>query len=169
LPYTFHLAERDDAGAQILSGMRYRGISRVAIALAQSADHVLSFFKLLRRELALHGLPEYPALRTFALRPVECIAETSSATAIEGKIYRGDWVLLHPVSYARVRAAEVTEGRFLLVRASLRDVLGMPLHRVPVGQLSVLPTHAVTGCLARWNIRPYRRCHNLHLEIACVV
>ena len=52
--YTFHLAERDQAGANILSNMRHRGISRVAIALAQSADHVLSFFRMLRTELAFY-------------------------------------------------------------------------------------------------------------------
>jgi DNA mismatch repair ATPase MutS len=52
--YTFHLAERDQAGAEILSNMRQRGITRVAIALAQSADHVLSFFKMLRTELAFY-------------------------------------------------------------------------------------------------------------------
>jgi DNA mismatch repair ATPase MutS len=52
--YTFHIDPRDEAGAQIVSGMRHRGISRVAIALAQSADHVLSFFKMLRTELAFY-------------------------------------------------------------------------------------------------------------------
>ena len=52
--YTFHLAERDQAGANILSNMRHRGISRVVIALAQSADHVLSFFRVLRTELAFY-------------------------------------------------------------------------------------------------------------------
>lgn len=52
--YTFHLAERDQAGGQILSDMRHRGVSRVAIALAQSTDHVLSFFRMLRTELAFY-------------------------------------------------------------------------------------------------------------------
>lgn len=52
--YTFRLAERDEAGARILSEIRRRGISRVAIALAQSADHVLSFFRLLRTELGFY-------------------------------------------------------------------------------------------------------------------
>ncbi|MGC9159094.1 MAG: MutS-related protein [Terracidiphilus sp.] len=51
---TFHLDDRDEAGAQILSDMRQRGISRVAITLAQSVDHVLSFFKMLRTELAFY-------------------------------------------------------------------------------------------------------------------
>jgi DNA mismatch repair ATPase MutS len=52
--YTFHLAERDQAGAEILSNMRQRGISRVAVALAQSAEHVLGFFKTLRTELGFY-------------------------------------------------------------------------------------------------------------------
>jgi hypothetical protein len=52
--YTFHLHERDEAGARIVADMRHRGISRVAVALAQSADHVLNFFKMLRTELAFY-------------------------------------------------------------------------------------------------------------------
>ncbi len=52
--YTFHLHERDEAGARIVSAMRTRGISRVAITLTQSADHVLNFFKALRMELGFY-------------------------------------------------------------------------------------------------------------------
>lgn len=52
--YTFYIAERDQAGAEIVSDMRHRGISRVAVALAQSGEHVLSFFKMLRTELAFY-------------------------------------------------------------------------------------------------------------------
>ena len=52
--YTFHLAERDYTGGKILSDMRRRGISRVTIALVQSADHVLGFFRMLRTELAFY-------------------------------------------------------------------------------------------------------------------
>lgn len=52
--YTFHLHERDETGARIVGDMRHRGISRVAVALAQSADHVLNFFKMLRTELAFY-------------------------------------------------------------------------------------------------------------------
>ena len=52
--YTFYLAERDQAGGQILTHIRYRAISRVAVALAQSADHVVSFFRTLRTELAFY-------------------------------------------------------------------------------------------------------------------
>jgi len=52
--YTFHIAERDETGARIVGEMRRQGISRVAIAVAQSANHVLSFFKMLRTELAFY-------------------------------------------------------------------------------------------------------------------
>jgi DNA mismatch repair ATPase MutS len=52
--YTFQIAARDEAGARILSEMEHRAISRVAVALAESADHVQSFFKTLRTELAFY-------------------------------------------------------------------------------------------------------------------
>jgi hypothetical protein len=52
--HTFNLDDRDESGAKILSEMRRQGISRVATTLAQSADHVLNFFKMLRTELAFY-------------------------------------------------------------------------------------------------------------------
>ncbi len=52
--YTFRLDPRDEAGGRILSDIRGRGIARSARALAQSADHVLGFFKALRTELAFY-------------------------------------------------------------------------------------------------------------------
>ena len=52
--YTFRLDPRDEAGARIVSSLRQRGISRIAVTLAQSADHVLSFFKTMRTELAFY-------------------------------------------------------------------------------------------------------------------
>jgi DNA mismatch repair ATPase MutS len=52
--HTFHLAERDEAGARALSELQDRGINLVANALAQSTDHILSFFDMLRTELAFY-------------------------------------------------------------------------------------------------------------------
>jgi DNA mismatch repair ATPase MutS len=52
--YTFRLDPHDESGGRILSDMRNRGIIRVARTLAQSADHVLGFFKMLRTELAFY-------------------------------------------------------------------------------------------------------------------
>ena len=52
--YTFSLHPRDDAGARALSELRDRGINLVANTLAQSADHILGFFKMLQTELAFY-------------------------------------------------------------------------------------------------------------------
>lgn len=52
--HTFDLAEGDETGAKILSELRDRGINQVANALAQSTDHILSFFEMLRTELAFY-------------------------------------------------------------------------------------------------------------------
>jgi hypothetical protein len=52
--YTFRIHERDEAGARILSDIRERGINLVANALAQSTDHIVSFFQVLRTELAFY-------------------------------------------------------------------------------------------------------------------
>ncbi len=52
--YTFRLHDRDEAGARILSELRDRGINLVANAVTQSADHILSYFDMLRTELAFY-------------------------------------------------------------------------------------------------------------------
>jgi DNA mismatch repair ATPase MutS len=52
--YTFHLHPRDESGFNALSDLRDQGINTVANALAQSSDHVLSFFQFLRGELAFY-------------------------------------------------------------------------------------------------------------------
>lgn len=52
--YTFHLHERDESGARILSEMCDRGINEAANALAQAVDHILAFFEMLRAELAFY-------------------------------------------------------------------------------------------------------------------
>jgi DNA mismatch repair ATPase MutS len=52
--YSFHLADRDETGARALAELKDQGINLVANAAAQSADHILSFFALLRTELAFY-------------------------------------------------------------------------------------------------------------------
>jgi len=52
--FTFRIADRDQIGARALSELRGKGINLVANALAQSADHILSFFNLLRTEMAFY-------------------------------------------------------------------------------------------------------------------
>jgi DNA mismatch repair ATPase MutS len=52
--YTFQIAERDEAGFRALTELRARGVHLVANALAQSTDHVMSFFSVLRCELGFY-------------------------------------------------------------------------------------------------------------------
>lgn len=52
--YTFSIHPRDESGARALSELRDRGINLVANALAQSTDHILSFFDMVRTELAFY-------------------------------------------------------------------------------------------------------------------
>jgi DNA mismatch repair ATPase MutS len=52
--YGFTIDDRDESGAQALSDLKDRGINLVANALGQSTDHVLSFFSMLRTELAFY-------------------------------------------------------------------------------------------------------------------
>lgn len=52
--YSFQIPDRDDNGFRALSELRDRGINLAADALAQSADHILSFFQMLRSELAFY-------------------------------------------------------------------------------------------------------------------
>ena len=52
--YSFRIDDRDEAGARALSELKDRGIHLAANALAQSCDHILSFFTMLRTELAFY-------------------------------------------------------------------------------------------------------------------
>lgn len=52
--YSFAIADRDEAGFKAIGEMEGRGLNLVANALAQSTDHILSFFALLRAELAFY-------------------------------------------------------------------------------------------------------------------
>ncbi len=52
--YSFTIPPRDENGFRALEEIRGRGINQVANAVAQSADHVKSFFAMLRLELAFY-------------------------------------------------------------------------------------------------------------------
>jgi MutS domain V len=52
--YSFDLHPRDEAGFRALTEIKGRGLNPVADAVAQSADHVQSFFVMLRLELAFY-------------------------------------------------------------------------------------------------------------------
>jgi hypothetical protein len=52
--YTFFVPERDEGGMRALSDLTSRGLNSTSSALAQSADHVRSFFEMLRAELGFY-------------------------------------------------------------------------------------------------------------------
>ena len=52
--YSFQIADRDESGFRALSELQGRGLNLVANALAQSTDHILSFFSMVRSELAFY-------------------------------------------------------------------------------------------------------------------
>jgi hypothetical protein len=52
--YSFTLPPCDEAGAEILANLTGRGINLVANAAAQSADHIGSYFTMLRAELGFY-------------------------------------------------------------------------------------------------------------------
>jgi DNA mismatch repair ATPase MutS len=52
--YSFTIAPRDEAGANALSEITSRGVNLVANAAAQSADHIWSYFTMLRGELGFY-------------------------------------------------------------------------------------------------------------------
>lgn len=52
--YTFSISDRDESGAKALSELKDKGINLVANALAQSVNHILNFFNILRTELAFY-------------------------------------------------------------------------------------------------------------------
>jgi hypothetical protein len=52
--YIYQIADRDESGFNALSELRAQGTSQVASALAQSTDHILAFFKMLRLELGFY-------------------------------------------------------------------------------------------------------------------
>jgi hypothetical protein len=52
--YSFEISPRDEAGCTVLDEIQGRALNEVANALAQSAEHVRSFFAMLRAELAFY-------------------------------------------------------------------------------------------------------------------
>lgn len=51
---TLWIHPRDESGARALSDLKDRGVNLAANALAQSTDHILSFFQMLRAELGFY-------------------------------------------------------------------------------------------------------------------
>lgn len=79
--YSFHLAPRDEAGAKALAELADRGLDLAASALAQSAEHVLSFFSVLCHELGFYVGCLNLAERLAKSGEPTCLPEVSPARA----------------------------------------------------------------------------------------
>ncbi len=52
--YSFKITDKDGTGGKAISALRDRGVNPVSNALAQSAEHIVSFFAMLRAELGFY-------------------------------------------------------------------------------------------------------------------
>lgn len=52
--YSFQIPDRDEAAAKALSQLQARGLAPAAVAVAESAQHILGYFQALRTELAFY-------------------------------------------------------------------------------------------------------------------
>jgi hypothetical protein len=52
--FIYEVHERDEAGLRALSELRSLGIAHIAAPIAQSTDHILAFFRMLRLELGFY-------------------------------------------------------------------------------------------------------------------
>ena len=104
--YSLRIADRDEAGFRALGELRDRGIHLVANAVAQASDHVLSYFVMLRTELAFYlgcvnlhdrlkqkGVPVcFPVPTPLGTRAHSCVGlrDVSLALSIEGNVVGND-------------------------------------------------------------------------------
>ncbi|MEJ5189721.1 MAG: DNA mismatch repair protein MutS [Breznakiellaceae bacterium] len=85
--YSFSIDPRDEAGGRALDEIRNRGLNTGANAVAQAADHVESFFKVLRTELAFYKACLNLKQRLSAMGEPLCFPEvvTTETALLEGK------------------------------------------------------------------------------------
>ncbi len=86
--YSFRIHPRDDHGARAVSDLKNQGINLVANAVAQSADHIDNFFKMLRVELAFF-MGCLNLAETLAQMDAPYIFPTPVAAAERRHFYRG--------------------------------------------------------------------------------
>lgn len=77
---TFEISARDEAGLKILDEWERRGLNLVANAVAQSAEHIRSFFTVLRNELAFYVGCINLRVRLSELGQPACLPEPRLAT-----------------------------------------------------------------------------------------
>ena len=131
--YSFTIPPRDDAGGYILADLTSRGTNLVANAAAQSADHIRSYFTMLRTELAFYvaclnladrlaakgvplSVPEPAQLSplTFSCTDLrDACLELQSEGAVVGNDVQGDGKsLVIPASSSRMKCVKIPRATF---------------------------------------------------------
>jgi len=113
--YTFRIAERDESGYRTLANLRDRGVNVVANALAQSADHIDSFFNMLRTELGF-----YLGCLNLSERLAEMGESLSFPVAVESWERRHSFHGLYDVCLALAMKRKVVSND---VNADLKDIV----------------------------------------------
>ncbi|MGD0728038.1 MAG: DNA mismatch repair protein MutS [Spirochaetia bacterium] len=103
--YTFNIPDRDEIGAKALSELRDRGINHAANAVAQSKDHILSFFQMLRTELAF-----YLGCMNLHARLVEIAAHVHFSVPAGLEVRRHTFTGLYDVCLALSEGRSVVEN-----------------------------------------------------------
>jgi hypothetical protein len=99
--YGFTIPDRDENGFRALEELRARGINQVANALAQSTDHIRSFFAMLRTELGFY---------VSCLNLHERLAETGEPTCFPQPLAPGTHALAAQGLYDICLALHVNAG-----------------------------------------------------------
>jgi MutS domain V len=162
--YTFALHPRDEGGARALSEFTDRGISQVANALAQSTDHIVSFFAMLRNELAFYmgclnlsdRLEVKGAARSFP-RPM--------ASNTREYMYAGLYdacLTLKMETLAVSNEGEFHDGRLIIVTGANQGGKSTFLRSVGISQLMMqagmfVPARMLTASLCEGLFTHYKR------------
>lgn len=85
--YVYHLPARDENGGRTLSRISDHGINTVANAAAQSADHVLGFFRQLTFEVGFYlcGIHLHQALTNIGVPTTRPVVEPPRSHALTGR------------------------------------------------------------------------------------
>ena len=116
---SFTLPPRDDAGARDLTGREERAVPEATGALAQSAEHLRSFFSRLRKELAFYvgGIRLAESLRARSLSV--CIPELLAPASRDRS-----WQGLYDVALALTKKEAVTGNDLQTEHKSLYIITG---------------------------------------------
>lgn len=162
--YTFTLHPRDEGGARALSELGDRGIDLVANAVATSTDHIVSFFSMLRNELAFYMgcLNLYDHLKE--KRAELCFPEpATSGTRCWSYSGLYDACLSIKMAHQPIsNDGDLREGNLVFITGANQGGKSTFLRSIGIAQLMMqagmfAPAHALTSSLCEGLFTHYKR------------